>query len=45
MIYRSPNSIGSLFFNCPIIRTATVKPVIRVGENRRTGRITVGPID
>jgi hypothetical protein len=25
MIYRSPNSICSLFFNCPIIRTATVK--------------------
>ena len=25
MIYRSPNSIGSLFFNCPILRTATVK--------------------
>jgi hypothetical protein len=25
MIYRSPNSIGSLFFNCPIRRTVTVK--------------------
>jgi hypothetical protein len=25
MIYRSPNSIGSLFFICSIIRTATVK--------------------
>ena len=25
MIYRSPNSIGSLFFNCPIRSTVTVK--------------------
>ena len=25
MIYRSPNSIGSLFVNCPIRRTVTVK--------------------
>ena len=25
MIYRSSNSIGSLFFNCPIGRTVTVK--------------------
>jgi hypothetical protein len=25
MIYRLPNSIGSLFFNCPIRRTVTVK--------------------
>jgi hypothetical protein len=25
MIYRSPNSIGSLFFNCPIRRTVTVQ--------------------
>ena len=25
MIYRSPNSIGSLFFNCPIRRTVTVE--------------------
>ena len=25
MIYRSPNSIGSLFFNCPIRKTVTVK--------------------
>ena len=25
MIYRSPNSIGSLFFNCPIRNTVTVK--------------------
>jgi hypothetical protein len=25
MIYISPNSIGSLFFNCPIRRTVTVK--------------------
>ena len=24
MIYRSPNSIGSLFFNCPIRSTVTV---------------------
>jgi hypothetical protein len=24
MIYRSPNSIGSLFFNCPIRITVTV---------------------
>ena len=25
MIYRLPNSIGSLFFNCPIRKTVTVK--------------------
>ena len=25
MIYRLPNSIGSLFFNCQIRRTVTVK--------------------
>ena len=36
MIYRSPNSIGvSLFFNCPIRRTVTVK--IRIISKKQHG--------